>query len=119
MLGAIETNPAEVEDIYFTGAMDDPQKTDFLFEYQDTMGKRHNYAPDFLIRLKSGRMLIVEVKGEDRMDAEKTLLKEKAMREIEGVNAERIKYEIISADRDRINFSDLEKIKKLVYGKAH
>ena len=118
MLGAIQQNPADVEDIYFTGAMDDPEKTDFLFEYQDKTGKWHNYAPDFLIRKKNGKMLIVEVKGEDRLDAEKTLLKETAMREIEGVNENSLKYEIVSADRDTIKFSDLEKIKKLVYGKT-
>ena len=63
-------------------------------------------------------MLIVEVKGEDRIDAEKTLLKESAMREIEGVNENNLKYEIISADRDHIKFSDLENIKKIVYGKT-
>ena len=117
MLTAIEQKPADVEDIYFTGAMDDPAKTEFLFEYQDKTGKWHNYAPDFLIRAKGGKMLIVEVKGEDRKDAEKTLLKETAMREIEGINEKNIKYEIISADRDQIKFSDLESIKKLVYGK--
>jgi hypothetical protein len=118
MLSALEENPADVADIYFTGAMDDPEKTDFLFQYQDKDNVWHNYAPDFLIRKKSGKMLIVEVKGEDRMDAEKTKLKEKAMREIEGVNADAVKYEIISADHDAVDFSDFEKIKKIVYGKA-
>src|SRR3989338_11085555 len=107
MLGALGQNPADVEDIYFTGAMDDPEKTEFLFEYQDKTGKWHNYAPDFLIRKKDDKMLIVEVKGEDRLDAEKTLLKETAMRELEGVNEKNLKYEIISADRDTIKFSEI------------
>lgn len=116
MLDALHENPADIEDIYFTGAMDDPAKTDFLFEYQDKTGKWHNYAPDFLIRKKSGKMLIVEVKGEDRANADKTLFKEKAMRALEGVNVENLKYEIISADRDTIQLNDLQRIKKLVYG---
>jgi len=106
-----------VEDIYFTGAMDDPNKTDFLFEYQDKDGKWHNYAPDFLIRKKNGKMLIVEVKAEDRLLADKTLRKEKAMREIEGLNPKAVKYEIVETERDAIKFTDLEKIKKLVYAK--
>ncbi len=118
MLEAIEENPADVEDIYFTGAMDDPNKTDFLFEYQDKDGKWHNYAPDFLIRKKEGKMLIVEVKAEDRREADKTKRKEKAMREIEGLNRNAVLYEIVETERDTIKFSDLENIKKLVYGKT-
>lgn len=115
MLEEIEENPADVEDIYFTGAMDDPNKTDFLFEYQDKDGKWHNYAPDFLIRKKSGKMLIVEVKAEDRLSADKTQRKEKAMREIEGLNPETVRYEIVETERDSVKFADLEKIKKLIY----
>jgi len=117
MLEEIEENPADVEDIYFTGAMDDPNKTDFLFEYQDKDGKWHNYAPDFLIRKKDGKMLIVEVKAEDRREADKTKRKEKAMREIEGLNRDAVRYEIVETERDTVKFSDLENIKKLVYAK--
>ena len=108
-----------MEDIYFTGAMDDPNKTDFLFEYQDKDGKWHNYAPDFLIRKKDGKMLIVEVKAEDRREADKTKRKEKAMREIEGLNREAVRYEIVETERDTVKFSDLEKIKKIVYAKEN
>ena len=119
LLEEIEENPADVEDIYFTGAMDDPNKTDFLFEYQDKDGKWHNYAPDFLIRKKDGKMLIVEVKAEDRREADKTKRKEKAMREIEGLNREAVRYEIVETERDTVKFSDLEKIKKIVYAKEN
>lgn len=115
MLEAIEENPADVEDIYFTGAMDDPNKTDFLFEYQDKDSKWHNYAPDFLIRKKDGKMLIVEVKAEDRREADKTKRKEKAMREIEGLNRDAVRYEIVETERDAVKFSDLEEIKKLIF----
>jgi len=119
LLEEIEENPADVEDIYFTGAMDDPNKTEFLFEYQDKDAKWHNYAPDFLIRKKDGKMLIVEVKAEDRREADKTKRKEKALREIEGLNREAVKYEIVETERDTVKFADLEKVKKLVYAKEN
>ncbi|QSR86958.1 hypothetical protein EM20IM_00870 [Candidatus Methylacidiphilum infernorum] len=119
LLKAIEVKPADIEDIYFTGAMDDPNKTEFLFEYQDKDGRWHNYAPDFLIRKKNGKMLIVEVKAEDRREAEKTKLKEKAMLEIEGLNPQTVKYEIVEAQRDSINFSDLKKIEQLIYAREN
>ena len=69
-----------------------------------------------LLRKRFGRSQ-TELKGEDRKGAEKTILKETAMRELEGVNEKNLKYEIISADRDTVKFSDLETIRKLVLGK--
>ena len=114
MLFAINEHPKNVEDIYFTGAMDDPKKTDFLFEYQAKDGLWHNYAPDFLIRLKSGKMIIVEVKGEDRIDAGKTIRKAKAMKEIEGLNPAKLKYEIVQAKGDSVSFGELDRVKKMV-----
>lgn len=116
MISAIEENPADIGDIYFTGAMDDSNKTDFLFEYRDKAGVWHNYAPDFLIRRKDGKMLIVEVKGEDRMDAEKTILKTVAMREVEGLNPKKVKYEIVKAKGVTVAFEDIQRIKRLVTG---
>ena len=114
MLFAINEHPKNIEDIYFTGAMDDPKKTEFLFEYQAKDGLWHNYAPDFLIRLKSGKMIIVEVKGEDRIDAGKTIRKAKAMKEIEGLNPAKLKYEIVQAKGNSVSFGELDKVKKMV-----
>jgi hypothetical protein len=65
LLRHINTNPAEVEDIYFTGALTDPKKTDFFVEYKGEDGRWHPYTPDFVIRRKDGRCLIVEVKRAD------------------------------------------------------
>ena len=61
-----------MEDIYFTGALTDPAKTDFFVEYKDDKGKWRRYTPDFVIRKKpekgrktgSGKVFIVEIKRE-------------------------------------------------------
>jgi len=78
LLVMLNENPADVEDIYFTGAITDPNKTDFIFEYKGNDGRWHNYIPDFLIKKKNGKMLIVEVKAEPFRDE----AKEKAIKEI-------------------------------------
>jgi len=39
MLRALNQRPEDVEDIYFTGALTDPGKTDFYVEYKDDKGK--------------------------------------------------------------------------------
>jgi len=104
-------NEDQVEDIYFTGAIDDPNKTDFFFEYKDKNGKWHNYSPDFLIRKKNGKMLIVEIKGEPFKDKQK----EKEMRQVENLNPDRLKYEILETKRDELGFNEIEKVKKWIY----
>lgn len=102
-----------VEDIYFTGAIDDPNKTDFFFEYKDKDGKWHNYTPDFLIRKKNGKMLIVEIKGEPFKDKQK----EKEMHQIENLNPDRLKYEILETTREELSFNEVDKVKKWIYNK--
>ena len=52
MLVQLNVKPDEVEDIYFTGALTDPAKTDFFIEYKDDKGKWRRYTPDFVIRKK-------------------------------------------------------------------
>ncbi len=64
MLRDMDENPDEVEDIYFTGALTDPGKTDFSVEYKDGDGRWRRYTPDFVIRRKDGKTLIVEIKRE-------------------------------------------------------
>ena len=105
-------NPDDVEDVYFTGAINSKDKTDFIFEYKGLDGKWHNYIPDFLIRKKNGKIIIVEIKGEPFKIEEV----EKVMREIEGLNPDRVKYEILETERDTLKFGEFERIKKLVYG---
>ena len=111
VLRELNEDKDDVEDIYFTGAIDDPNKTDFFFEYKDKKGGWHNYTPDFLIRKKNGKMLIVEIKGEPFRDRQK----EKEMRQVENLNPERLKYEILETTREELTFGELEKVKKWIY----
>jgi len=111
LLVELNENPEDVEDIYFTGGVTDPGKTDFIFEYKDKEGKWRNYTPDFLIKKKNGKMVIVEIKAEPFRDE----AKEKALREIEGLNPDSLKYEILIAERDEIGFQNIEKIKEAIY----
>lgn len=111
ILRELNEDPDEIEDIYFTGAITDPNKTDFLFEYKGKDDKWHNYSPDFLIRKKNGKMLIVEIKGEPFRDKQK----EKEMRQVENLNLEKLRYEILETTRDNLGFNEVEKVKKWVY----
>jgi hypothetical protein len=113
VLRELNEDPDKVEDIYFTGAIDDPNKTDFFFEYKDKDGRWHNYTPDFLIRKKNGKMLIVEITGE--RDRGNKPLKEKEMRKVEKLNPERLKYEILETKREELGFGEIKKIKEWIY----
>ena len=111
LLEILDEDSAEVEDIYYTGGMDDPNKTEFLFEYKGKDSRYHNYAPDFLIRRKNGKMIIVEVKAERFKEEEK----EKGMRRIEGLNPNRLKYEIVETKGDQLTFEGLNKVREAIY----
>ncbi len=104
-------NPDEVKDIYFTGAINSKDKTDFIFEYKGSDGKWHNYTPDFLIKKKNGKIIIIEIKGEPFKVEEV----EKTMREIEGLNPEKVKYEILETEKDTLKFGEFEKVKEILY----
>lgn len=112
LLDALNENPDDVEDIYFTGAITNPKKTDFLFEYKDKKGKWRTYTPDFLIRKKDGKVLIIEIKGEVFRD--KT--KEMAIKKIENLNPDRLKYEVLLTRDDEIGFENVRKVKQWIYG---
>lgn len=114
ILGVLGEDPDDVKDIYFTGGLTSRDKTDFVFEYKKTDGSWHPYSPDFLILKRDGRMIIAEVKGEPFMDEAKEL----AMKEIEGLNPDKIKYELLETDRDGLKYGEFEKIKKLIYERA-
>ena len=111
LLEILNEDPADVEDIYYTGGMDDPNKTEFLFEYKGKDGEYHNYSPDFLIRRKNGKMIIVEVKAERFKEEEK----EKGMRRIEGLNPDRLKYEIVETKGEQLIFEGLNKVREAIY----
>ncbi|MGH7388912.1 MAG: nucleotidyltransferase domain-containing protein [Candidatus Rokuibacteriota bacterium] len=118
ILRDLNLQPAEVEDVYFTGGLTDPAKTDFCVEYRGEDGRWHRYTPDFVIRKRpprggrpgSGRTLIVEVKAathraavredERRLDRGEEPVtvegrKAVALRKLERLNPDRLKYELV------------------------
>lgn len=113
ILERLDEDPDDIEGIYFTGAITDSKKTDFVFEYKNKKGKWSNYSPDFVIIKKNKKVLIVEIKGEPFIDE----LKEKAIKELANVNPEKLKYEIVSTERDSLNFTELNKVRSWIYGK--
>lgn len=103
LLNMINEKPEDVEDIYFTGALTDSNKTDFYFEYKGNDNQFHNYFPDFVIRKKAkgkkeSKFYIVEIKAEN--EREDSIVGEKGMKklkmdELEKINKNRFKYEIV------------------------
>lgn len=118
LLRELNLHPDEVEDVYFTGGLTDPAKTDFRVEYLGEDGRVHGYTPDFVIRKRplkggrpgSGRVLVVEVKdarwetpvredearwvrGEVPLTTEGR--KAVALRRLEGLDPDRLRYEMV------------------------
>ena len=110
MLAKLGEDSDNVEDIYYTGAINDPAKTDFIFEYKDNNGDWHNYTPDFLIRKKDGKSLIVEVKAPKYRTPEA----EKEMRRLEAINQDKIKYELLLLEEGEL-FSKVKPIINWIY----
>ena len=117
MLRQLNLDPDQVEDIYFTGALTDPGKTDFYVEYLGTDGRWHNYSPDFVIRRLDGRCHIVEIKAERErshpIDGENGR-KAMAIRKWEDLNPDKLQYEMIFTDTDSVAFNKLEEAKAFI-----
>ena len=117
LLDAVNLKPDQVEDIYFTGGLHDPRKTDFYVEYKGVDGKWHNYSPDFVIRRKDGRCYIVEIKAErerdDGVDGENGR-KAIAVQQWVGLNPERLKYEMIFTASDNVAFNQIEPARRFI-----
>ncbi|TEU10953.1 MAG: restriction endonuclease subunit R [Anaerolineales bacterium] len=121
MLDAVNLTPDQVEDIYFTGGLHDPRRTDFYVEYKGVDGKWHNYSPDFCIRRKDGRCYIVEIKMErlrdDTVDGEKGR-KAIAVQQWVGLNPDRLRYEMIFSPSDSVAFNQLAPAKQFIEDKT-
>jgi len=133
LLRELNLAPNEVEDIYFTGGLTDPAKTDFHVEYRGEDGRWHFYTPDFVIRKRgahpdTGRVLIVEVKADryrqEIADDEARLArgeeprlpegrKAMALRKLERVNPKRLKYELVFV-KNLPAYDDLAGIRRFV-----
>ena len=115
----LSLKPDDIEDIYFTGAITDPEKTDFYVEYKDEKGKYRRYAPDFVIRKKApkgksrgtGKVFIVEVKRErDRahpVDGENGK-KAMAVRKWENADPRRFKYHMIFTSTSTVSANEVQ-----------
>ncbi|MBI2762949.1 MAG: DEAD/DEAH box helicase family protein [Chloroflexi bacterium] len=100
VLRALNVAPDDVREIYFTGAITDPKKTDLSFVYRRE-GRDHRYTPDFVIHARGDRWLLVEIKmtarRHDDVEGEEGV-KAKAIRGIADANPGRIFYRMIFAD---------------------
>src|SRR3989338_6417738 len=115
LLAELNIKPWEVEDVYFTGGITDPAKTDFFVEYKDQKGKWRKYTPDFVIRKKPapgmpdgfGRVCIVEIKAEnerpDPIDGEHGS-KALALQRWADLNPDRLKSEMIFVKADAVEY---------------
>lgn len=123
MIDALHLHPDEVQDLYFTGALTDPSKTDFYVEYLAEDGRWRRYTPDFIVRRKDGRCLIVEIKdARFKAATEQDLVnhangvaavttegrKAVALKKWEHLNPDQLKYQIIFADSDVIPYDKLK-----------
>lgn len=114
LLNYLEQDPDEIEDFYFIGGITEPKKSDFVFEYRGKDGKLHNYTPDFLIKKKNGKVLIVEVKGKIYKNEDEEML----LKELEDMNPEKIKYEILLIEGNNLTNNEINKFKELIYQKG-
>jgi len=125
ILEYLKVQPKEVEDIFFTGAITDPAKTDFFVEYKDNDGKIRRYTPDFIIRKKpgkgrkkgTGKVYLIEIKSENERghningeNGRKAL----AVRKWQNLNPEKLRYEMIFTPADIIAADDLQNVKYFI-----
>jgi type III restriction enzyme len=117
MLGAVNLQPDQVEDLYFTGGLHDPAKTDFFVEYRGVDGKWHRYSPDFVIRRKDGRCYIVEIKDarfrDDAVDGQNGR-KAMAVQQWVGLNPDKLQYEMIFTGGEGVAFNQLAPAKRFI-----
>ena len=131
LLEHLNVSPGDVEDIYFTGALTSPDKTDFRVEYKGADDRWHYYTPDFLIRRKDGRCLVVEIKdarfeevtqadmergarGEALLSVEGR--KAMALRQWERLNPDRLQYQLVFAREATLSYDDTRGAREFVDG---
>ncbi|RNA66213.1 TnsA endonuclease N-terminal domain-containing protein [Alteribacter keqinensis] len=84
----------EINNVYFTGMLTHGQ-SEFFIQYIDPESNTvRSYYPDFLIEKKDGKWLIIEVKGDNKIDDPIVQAKEKAA--IETAFASEMKYSILA-----------------------
>ena len=128
IMADLNLDPDDIEDIYFTGAITDPEKTDFFVEYKDENNDWRRYTPDFVIRKKppkgkprgSGKVYIVEIKDarlkKHPMDGEKGR-KAMAIRKWKDLDPSRFTYHMIFADAPTVPANELQPVKEFIHAK--
>ncbi|MCE2687832.1 MAG: DEAD/DEAH box helicase family protein [Rickettsiales bacterium] len=111
LLNITNSKAKDIEDIYFTGGLTTPDKTDFHFQYKGQDGKYHQYYPDFLIKKKNGEVFIVEIKSESEREDFNVKAKAKAVQEIANINENKIKYVVLYTNGETISTSDKDFLK--------
>lgn len=118
VLRALNLEPHEVHDVYFTGAITDPSRTDLSFAYAGRDGREHRYTPDFVVHARGDRWLLVEIKMTARRDDPtegRDGLKAARMRDLEARNPGRLYYRIVFAD-ETIAANDVEAVRTFLGG---
>ena len=129
VLAHANVDPDQIEDIYFTGAFTDARKTDFRVEYKDEDGKWRDYTPDFVIRCKNGKCLIVEIKSTQYEAATKEDLqrhargeepvtregrKAIALKKWSQLQPDQLKYELIFVSSDNVPYDKLAATREFI-----
>lgn len=117
LLNHLNIESTSIDDVYFTGAITDPAKTDFVVDYKGTDGRWHKYTPDFIIRRKDGKCLIIEIKQEnkkedaiDGVDGKKAL----AVRALKDLNPDMLDYQMIFTSTDEILYDQTKEVRKFI-----
>ncbi len=95
------------------GALTDPRKTDFFIEYRGLDDRMHQYTPVFLIKLRNGKCLIMEIKCEkERQDAidDQAGAKALATWAWTDLNPDWLKYQMIFVKRDEIGMDEVRPV---------
>jgi len=103
VLRLLNLSTDEVQEVYFTGAITDPAKTDLVFAYRDADGRIRHYTPDFVVRAHDGRWLLVEIKMTARRGDPvegQTGLKANALAALVALNPGQLEYRMVFADAE-------------------
>lgn len=130
VLNLLQQNADQIEGIWFTGGLSDPNKTELYAEYLGEDNRWHRYSPDFVIQRKDGKHLVVEVKKDafsndilsdlQRLEnheepTSKEGRKAVALKRWENLNPDTLQYEVIFAN-DELATNALDNAAQFIKG---